>query len=79
MAQKKSEGFTIGFLGTGAMDVDNATDLIEEFIESTITSDDDPVRFVFPLTTNEFSDTLGELVEMAKQIGHHLRGHHQLR
>jgi hypothetical protein len=66
MAQK-TEGVTIAFLGTGAMDVDHATDLIEEYIEATITSDDDPVRFVFPLTTDEFSDTLGELVEMAKQ------------
>ena len=66
MAQKK-EGVTIAFLGTGAMDVDNATDLIEEFIEATITSDDDPVRFVFPLTTDEFTDTLGELVQMAKK------------
>ena len=66
MAQK-TEGVTIAFLGTGAMDVDNATDLIEEFIESTIRNDDDPVRFVFPLTTDEFSDTLGELVEMARQ------------
>lgn len=66
MAQK-AEGVTIAFLGTGAMDVDTATDLIEEFIDATISSDDDPVRFIFPLTTNEFSDTLGELVEMAKQ------------
>ena len=67
MAKKTAEGVTIAFLGTGVMDVDNATDLIEEFIESVITSDDDPVRFVFPLTSTEFSETLGELVEMAKQ------------
>lgn len=66
MAQK-TEGVTIGFLGTGTMDVDNATDLIEEFIESTITSEEDAVRFVFPLTTDEFSDTMEELVDMAKQ------------
>jgi len=66
MAQK-AEGVTIGFLGTGTMDVDNATDLIEEFIEASITSEDDAVRFVFPLTTDEFSDTMEELVDMAKQ------------
>jgi hypothetical protein len=66
MAQKTG-GVTIAFLGTGAMDVDNATDLIEEFIESAISSDDEPVRFVFPLTTDEFSDTLTELVDMARQ------------
>ena len=66
MAQKAG-GVTIAFLGTGVMDVDNATDLIEEYIEATITSDDDPVRFVFPLTTDEFSDTLSDLVDMAKQ------------
>jgi hypothetical protein len=67
MAKKAAEGLTIAFFGTGAMDVDNATDLIEEFIEATIQSDDDSVRFVFPLTSPEFSETLGELVEMAKQ------------
>ena len=67
MAQQTAEGVTIAFLGTGSMDVDKATDLIEEFIESTITSDDDAVRFVFPLTTDEFSDTMEELVDMAKQ------------
>ena len=59
MAKKAAEGVTIAFLGTGAMDVDNATDLIEEFIESIVASDDDPVPvFVFPLTSTEFSETL---------------------
>jgi hypothetical protein len=67
MPQQKAEGVTIGFLGTGSMDVDSATDLIEEFIESVITSDEDPVTFVFPLTTDEFSDTMEELSEMAKK------------
>ena len=67
MAKKAAEGVTFAFLGTGAMDVDNATDLIEELIDATISSDDDPVRFVFPLTSDEFSDTLGDLVEMAKK------------
>jgi hypothetical protein len=67
MAQKTTEGVTIVFLGTGAMDVDNATDLVEEFISATISSDDDPVRFVFPATVDEFSDTMEELVDMAKQ------------
>jgi len=66
MAQKVG-GVTIAFLGTGAMDVDNATDLIEEFIEANITSDDDTVRFIFPVTTDEFSDTMSDLVDMAKQ------------
>jgi hypothetical protein len=67
MPPRKPEGVTIGFLGTGTMDVDQATDLIEEFIEGTITSDEDPVTFLFPLTTDEFSDTMEQLVEMAQK------------
>lgn len=63
----QKEGVTIGFLGTGTMDVDTATDLIEEYIEANISNDDDPVRFVFPLSTDEFSDTMTELVTMAKE------------
>jgi hypothetical protein len=65
--QTPADGVTIGFLGTGAMDIDAATDLIEEFIEATISNEEDPVRFIFPLTTTEFSDTMEELVEMAKK------------
>jgi hypothetical protein len=63
----KAKGVTVAFLGTGAMEVDNATDLVEDYIEATITSDDDPVRFVFPLSTDEFSETLRGLVEMAQK------------
>jgi hypothetical protein len=67
MPPRKAEGLTIAFLGTGSMDVDAATDLVEELIESAITSDEDFVRFVFPLTTDEFSDTLAGLVKMAQE------------
>src|SRR5882672_4790479 len=67
MARTK-EGVTIGFLGTGTMEnVDTAIDLIEEYIEANITSEEDPVVFVFPLTTNEFSETMEELVDMARK------------
>lgn len=67
MARTK-EGVTIGFLGTGLMEnVDTAIDLIEEYIEANITSEEDPVVFVFPVTTDEFSETLEELVDMAKK------------
>jgi hypothetical protein len=65
MAQK--QGLTIAFLGTGRMDINNATDLIEELIDAVVPSEDDPVKFVFPLTTAEFSETLEDLVKMAKK------------
>lgn len=60
------EGVTVVFLGTGQMDIDTATDLIQEYIDANI-SEDEYVRFVFPLITDEFSDTMEDLVEMAKQ------------
>lgn len=61
----KPEGVTIGFLGTGTMEVDPATDLIEEWINETV-KPDEPARFVFPLTTDEFSDSLNDLARMAR-------------
>ena len=85
MAKKVAEGVTIAFLGTGAMDVDNATDLIEDYIESAIASDDDgdPVRFVFPLLTagTEFSEEhwVETRLENGQAVGHHLRVHHAIR
>jgi len=63
---KPPEGITIGFLGTGEMEADPATDLIEEFINESI-KPDEPAKFVFPLTQEEFSDTLGSLAEMARK------------
>jgi hypothetical protein len=63
---KPPEGITIGFVGTGEMEADAATDLIEEFINEAIPPDE-PAKFLFPLTTNEFSDTLGQLAEMARK------------
>jgi len=62
---RRSEGVTIGFLGTGEMKVDPATTVIEEYLNSAA-SPDDPVRFVFPLTSEEFSDSMHELVTMAQ-------------
>jgi hypothetical protein len=63
---KPPEGITIGFIGTGEMEVDAATDLIEEYINEAI-KPDEPAKFVFPLTTAEFSDTLGGLADMARK------------
>ena len=63
---KPPEGITIGFIGTGEMEADAATDLIEEFINESI-KPDEPAKFVFPLTTAEFSDTLGQLADMARK------------
>ena len=62
----KDSGIVIGFLGTGAMEVDSAIDLIEEYINKSI-KPDEPARFVFPLTTDEFSDTLAGLSLMARK------------
>lgn len=62
----KSEGIIIGFLGTGVKAVDPATDLIEEFINSAV-KPDEPARFVFPLTTEEFSDSMADVARMAKK------------
>jgi hypothetical protein len=63
----KPGGITIGFLGTGVKAVDPATDLIEEYINSTVPDPDDPARFIFPLTTDEFSDSMADLARMAKK------------
>jgi hypothetical protein len=62
----KSEGITIGFLGTGVKAVDPATDLIEEYINQAV-KPDEPARFVFPLTTDEFSDSMADLARMARK------------
>lgn len=63
---KPPEGITIGFVGTGEMEADAATDLIEEFINESI-KPDEPAKFLFPLTQSEFSDTLGQLADMARK------------
>jgi len=62
----KAEGMTIGFLGTGVKAVDPATNLIEEFLNNTL-KPDEPARFIFPLTTEEFSDSLADLARMARK------------
>ena len=62
----KAEGITIGFLGTGVKKVDPATDLIEAFLNDTL-KPDEPARFVFPLTTEEFSDSMADLARMARK------------
>ena len=66
MPRGKSQGITIGFIGTGEMEPDPATDLIEEFLTETVKSED-PVKFIFPLVLNEFSDSLAGLTEMARK------------
>ena len=63
---KPPEGITIGFLGTGEMEADPATDLIEEFLNESI-KPDEPAKFIFPLTQDEFSDSLAGLADMARK------------
>lgn len=63
---KAAEGITIGFLGTGEMEADPATDLIEEFINEAIPTSE-PAKFVFPLVSKEFSDSLAALADMARK------------
>jgi hypothetical protein len=65
MPRAKAKEIVIGFIGTGEMAVNPATTLIEEYLNKHI-GQDDPVRFVFPLVTDEFTDTMGELVSMAR-------------
>jgi len=48
------------------MEPDPATDLIEEFINESI-KPDEPAKFIFPLTQDEFSDSLSGLAEMARK------------
>ena len=60
------EGVTIGFFGTGSMDVDLGMNLMEEYIDGNV-KPEESVRWVFMLTSEEFSDTLGEYVAMAKE------------
>lgn len=60
------EGVTIGFFGTGSMDVDLGMNLMEEYIDANV-KPEESVRWVFMLTSDEFSDTLGEYVAMAKE------------
>jgi hypothetical protein len=63
----KPGGITIGFVGTGVKAVDPATDLIEQYINDTVPDPDDPARFIFPLTSEEFSDSMADLTRMAKK------------
>lgn len=48
------------------MEADPATDLIEEFLNESI-KPDEPAKFIFPLTQDEFSDSLAGLADMARK------------
>lgn len=61
----REQGITIGFMGTGEMEVNAATTLLEEFINNSV-KPDEPARFVFPLTADEFTDSMAGLATMAK-------------
>lgn len=65
-ARQQVAGLTLGFFGTGAMDVDHGMVLIEEFIDARI-KPDDKTRWVFMLTSDEFTQTLSEYAAMAKE------------
>jgi hypothetical protein len=60
--RKSSAGITIGFFGTGEMDVGTAQTLIDEHLKP---YGDDPLHFIFVVHTDEFSDTIGELIQLA--------------
>jgi len=60
--RKSSAGITIGFFGTAEMDTDQAQTLVEEHLSA---HPDDPLHFVFVVTSDEYSETVGELVTMA--------------
>jgi hypothetical protein len=48
------------------MAVDPATDLIEQYINESV-KPDEPVRFVFALTSDEWSESLGRIAGMARE------------
>jgi hypothetical protein len=60
--RKSGAGVTVGFYGTGEMDIEAAMVMIDENLKSYA---DEPLRFMFVITSDEFSDTLGELVQLA--------------
>lgn len=66
MPRTSQAGITIGFLGTGEMEVDPATDLIEVYINESV-KPDESVRLVFPVTEAEFSDSLDQIASMARK------------
>jgi hypothetical protein len=59
------EGITIGFLGTGAMDVDAGMVLIQEYLDANI-KPSESVKWMFVLVDGEFTATLTEYVAIAK-------------
>jgi hypothetical protein len=63
-ARQTPPALTLGFFGTGAMDVDHGMVLIEEFIDARIPPDD-KTRWIFILTSDEYSQTIKEYAEMA--------------
>jgi hypothetical protein len=66
MPRVSQAGITIGFLGTGEMEADAAIGLIEQYINESV-KPDESVKFVFPVTESEFSDTLALLATMARR------------
>jgi hypothetical protein len=59
---------TLGFLGTGEVDKEQAAKLIDDHIEARA-SNEDPVRFYFIVQTGQWTDTLTEITEMTSRIG----------
>lgn len=58
-------GVTIGFVGSGALDLNEVAEtLIVDFIDGRVT-EDDPVRWAFILTKDEFTDSLEELAKLS--------------
>jgi len=66
MPKKPPEDIMVGVLGTGEMDVDQATTLLEDYMNAEIQGEES-VRLIFPMVTGEFSDTMDELVNMATE------------
>jgi hypothetical protein len=56
-----SSGPVIGFYGTGEMEAETMQTLVEEFLEA---RPGDP-RFLVPVTTDTFTENLGDVIDMA--------------
>jgi hypothetical protein len=65
--RQSATALTIGFFGTGAMDVEHGTTLIEEWIDARVKKED-KVRWVFVLTSDEFTQTLADYAASAKDF-----------
>src|SRR5215469_1753223 len=69
MTEPVRNELTIGFLGTRSMEINRATEIIEQYINRNIESSDDTVCFIFPLSganTEEFAGFVDDLVKMAR-------------